>query len=201
VAAKDVLGDFTNWEPESIWLELERRGLEIPTPNRVKLQAALALLLVPSFYWDGVVFEKTALAFDHVVTNPNALEEATSAQLAWAVKEAAWILAQHGDPARDFGHEPTSYAAVVLHREGFVVAPEALALAQPQLDRLNGSDENERARVVAAWAALDRRRLDTSAFAESPADVQLARLAVVELQVQDRKRQAGAELSALNEHP
>src|SRR6266542_3699820 len=82
-AAQSLLGEFIAWEPETLWLELERRGLEVPVPNRAKLQAALALVLVPSFYWDAVVFEKTALAFDHIVPNPDALEEASSAPLAW----------------------------------------------------------------------------------------------------------------------
>ena len=103
-AAQSLLGEFIAWEPETLWLELERRGLEVPVPNRAKLQAALALVLVPSFYWDAVVFEKTALAFDHVVPNPGALEEATPAQLAWAAKEAARIVAHHGDPPREFAH-------------------------------------------------------------------------------------------------
>src|SRR5262245_26129015 len=83
-AAQQLLGEESiAWEPETLWLEMERRGLDVPLPNRAKLHAALALVLVPSFYWDAVVFEKTALAFDHVVPNPDALEEATAAQLAW----------------------------------------------------------------------------------------------------------------------
>jgi len=153
-ATKALLGDFDTWEPESLWLELERRGLEVPAPNRVKLQAALTLLWVPSFYWDGVVFEKTALAFDHVVTNPDALEEATAAQLAWAVREAAWILSRQGALPHDFAHEPAAYTAVVLHREGLVEAPESLAFAQLQLDRLNRGGDEMRPRVEASWQAL-----------------------------------------------
>ena len=199
VAAQSLLGEeFIVWEPETLWLELERRGLEVPLPNRAKLQAALALLLLPSFYWDAVVFEKTALAFDHVVPNPDALEEATAAQLAWAAMEAARIVARHGDPAREFAHEPAAYMAIVLHREGLVVAPQTLAFSQTQLDRLNGSDAaGLRERVTVAWAALDKRALETWAFGETPVDVQLARLATVELHVREREKQAAAELAVL----
>ncbi len=196
-AAQSLLGEFVAWEPETLWLELERRGLEVPVPNRAKLQAAVALMLVPSFYWDGVVFEKTAMAFDHAVPNPDALEEASAAQLAWAVKEAGDIVAHQGDPPRDFAHEAAAYAAVVLHREGLVVAPGLLAFAQPQLDRLLGADEALRDRVRTVWAALDKARLDKHAFAETPVDVQLARLAAVELHVRDREAKATAELSLL----
>jgi len=198
-AAKNVLGEFTTWEPETLWLECERRGLEIPESNRAKLQAALALVLVPSFYCDAVVLEKTALAFDHVVTNPGALEEATASQLAWAVKEAGRIVAHHGDAPREFAHEPAAYAAVVLHREGLVVAPEGLAFAQRELDRLNrAADSGLRERVSAAWNALDKTMLATWPFNEKAVDVQLARLAAVELHVRDRAGQAAAELAALS---
>lgn len=199
VAAQSLLGEeFSAWEPETLWLELERRGLEVPLPDRAKLQAAVALVLVPSFYWDAVVFEKTALAFDHVVPNPGALEEATSAQLAWATTEAGRIVAQHGDRPRDFTHEPAVYAAVVLNREGLLVAPEELAFAQPQLERLNrAGDVGLRERVKAAWRTLDKANLSTHAFAETPLDVQLARLAAVELHVREREAQAATDLAAL----
>jgi hypothetical protein len=197
-AAESLMGDeFIAWEPETLWLELERRGLEVPLPNRAKLQAALALVLMPSFYWDAVVFEKTALAFDHVVPNPDALEEATAAQLAWAAVEAARIVAHHGDPARDVGHEPAAYAAVVLHREGLVAAPGELAFGQRELDRLNGGDAGLRDRVKTAWAALDKGELAMRAFAETTLDVQLSRIAAVELHLRDREAQTSTELAAL----
>jgi len=197
-AARSLLGEIIAWEPETLWLELERRGLEVPLPNRAKLQAALALVLVPSFYWDAVVFEKTALAFDHVVPNPGALEEASSAQLAWATTEAARVVAHHGDPPRDFTHEPAAYVGVVLHREGLLVAPAELAFAQPQLERLNRTgDVGLRERVKAAWRALGKANLTTHAFTETPLDVQLARLAAAELHVREREAQAATELAAL----
>ncbi len=197
-AAQSLLGEeFIAWEPETLWLELERRGLELPLANGVRLQAALALLLVPSFYWDAVVFEKTALAFDHVFTNPDALQEATSAQLAWAVREAARITSLHGDSAREFAHEPAAYGAVVLHREGLVVAPDELAFAQPLLDRLNGGEAaGMRERVKTAWAAVDKRALGTHAFTETAVDVQLARLAAIELRVREQESRAAANPTA-----
>jgi hypothetical protein len=198
-AARSLLGDeFSAWEPETIWLELERRGLEAPLPNRAKLQAALALVLVPAFYWDAVVFEKTALAFDHVVPNPAALEEATAAQLAWAVREAARIVACHGDSPREFAHEPAAYAGVVLHREGLVVSPEELTFAQHQLDSLNGPGGRDlRDQVSTAWAATDKATLAAQPYPETGAGVQLARLASVEMHVRERQPRAASELSSV----
>lgn len=195
-AAKEILGEFYAWEPESIWLTLTRQGVEVPDVNRAKLLAALTLYTVPSFYWDGIVFEKTALAFDGVIPNPEVLEEATSAQLAWAVKEAAWVKAYFNDPAVEFQHEPKAYAAVVMHREGLVLAPAALEFAQALLEQMNrgGVDKTD---TEKAWAAIDKKTLATHTFSETPADVQLARLAAIELYVREREVRAKVDLARL----
>jgi hypothetical protein len=196
-ACKQLLGEVLTWEPETLWVELQRRGIDVPNENRVKIQAALTLRFVPSFYWDGIVYEKTALAFDGEIPNPDALEEATAAQLAWAVKEAAWIRAWLDDPTLDFDHEPCAYTAVVLRREGFVVTPDQLQFAQGQLNRMNLGDIDLVKTVQDRWKALDKTRLDVHAFQETQADVQLARLAAVELHIRDRDSRASADLAAL----
>lgn len=196
-ACKDLLGEYQTWEPETIWVELARRGIDLPETNREKVMAGVSLLFVPSFYWDGVVFEKTAIAFDHCLINADRLEEATSAQLAWAVLEASWILSLHLDPARSFEHESTAYTAVVLHREGFVQTPKQLDFAQDALDRMNAKDTPLKQKVETAWSGVDHEHLDIHHFDETQVDVQLARLATVELHVQDRERHASAELALL----
>jgi hypothetical protein len=191
-ALKALLGDYTRWEPETLWLELERRDINVPKENQVKIQAALTLLFVPSFYWDAIVFEKTALAFDGGHINPQALEEASTAQLAWAVREASWILSRHEEDPRSCEHEPAAYAGIVAHREGLVVMPSQLSFGQEQLDRLNASG-NLAKEVKEAWKGLDWGR----EFTESPLDVQLARLVAVELHVQEREKRAAEELAQL----
>lgn len=198
IAARHLCGpDWLEWEPETQWLTLEARRIDIPEVNRAKIQAAVTLHHVPSFYWDGLVFEKTALAFDGHVPNEDALEEATAAQLATAVLEAAQIVAYFGDAPPAFHHEPGAYAGVVLHREGFVLAPEQLSFAQAQLDGLNGPPDSLREQVKTAWAALDKKSLTGHAFAETRLDVQLAHLAAVELHVQAREARVAADLAAL----
>lgn len=198
-AAKDTLGEFHRWEPESVWLSFERQGITVPLNNWVKLQAALTLSFMPSFYWDGLVFEKTSLAFDGVIPNPATLEEATAAQLAWGVKEAEWIISQDpGNWTRDFEHEPRAYTAVVLHRSGYIVAPTQLVFGQHQLDEMNQyADGDLRHAIREKWVALDKTKMNIHAFTESPVDVQLARLAAVELHVQDREARAATDLAAL----
>ncbi len=195
-AASSLLGDFMAWEPESIWLELSRQGVDVPVECRDRLQAAIALRLVPSFYWDAVVFEKTAVAFDGVC-HPEILEEASPAMLAWAVTEADWIRSSHGEEGMRFEHEPVAYAAVVLERAGFVHPPSQLSFAQAALERrLPPSDLI--ADVRRRWASTDKSGLSEMVLHETKADVQIARLAAVELHVRSRRASAEAELARLS---
>jgi len=197
VACKQLLSTVLMWEPESLWLELDRRGIDVPVENRVKFQAAHALHFVPSFFWDGIVFEKTAIAFDHEIPNPEALEEATVAQVAWAVKEAAWIRSWFDDPPLALDHESSAYTAVILHREGFIVAPDQLQFAQLALEQMNTGSRDLVKIVQDRWEALDKSRLDVHAFQETQEDVQLARLATIEWHVKDRETRTSADLAAL----
>jgi hypothetical protein len=193
-AAHVVLGDFLAWEPESIWLELERQDVDLSVENRAKLGAAVALRLVPSFYWDAIVFEKTAMAFDSSPPNPDILEEASPARLAWAVVEAAMIIRDAREAVWEFGHEPRAYAGVVLARAGYVLAPEQLSFAQTALDRERHHthllDE-----VKTRWSGVDKSNLEALHLEETPVDVQIARLAVVELHVRTRRMRAEADLA------
>lgn len=193
-AAGKLLGDFLAWEPESIWLELEHQGIDVPECSRARFMAAIALRLVPAFYWDAIVFEKTAVALDGCCPHPDILEEASPAQLAWAVEEAAWILRIAKEPAWDFQHEPRAYAGVVLARAGFAVTPAQLDFAQLALDRAR-HDDGLRNEVSDRWARVSKEHLEQLSLSEARVDVQIARLAAVELHVRERRRAAEQELS------
>lgn len=195
-ATASLLGDFMAWEPESIWLELAHQGVEVPLECRDRLQAAIALRLVPSFYWDATVYEKTAVAFDGV-SHPDILEEASPAMLAWAVTEADWIRASHGEEPLRFEHEPVAYTAVVLDRAGFVCAPGPLSFAQASLERRIPPSDLV-ADVRRRWAATDKSELGEMVLHETKIDVQIARLAAVELHVRTRRARAEAELARLS---
>lgn len=195
-ASTAALGEFLAWEPESVWLEFHRQGIDLPEENRAKLMAAQTLRLVPSFYWDAIVFEKTAQAFAGVMPAPDILEEASPARLAWAVIEAAWIIRETREASWEFQHEPRAYAAVVLNRAGFVLAPEQLSFAQAWLNRERRHDhllEDTKAR----WARVGKDHLEQLTLGESPEDVQIARLAAVELHVRERRAAAERALARL----
>lgn len=196
-AAHRLLGDFLAWEPESIWMELSHQGIDVPVENRAKLMAALTLRLIPAFYWDAIVFEKTAVALDGSQPHPDILEEASPAQLAWAVIEAEWFLRRTKESAWEFQHEPRAYTGVVLARAGFAVTPDALSFAQLALDRERPND-GLRDEAAKRWAKVSRDHLQQLALGETCIDVQIARLAAVELHVRNRRTAAERELAALS---
>lgn len=195
-AADLVLGDHLHWEPESIWIDLDRQGVAVSVEARDRLMAAIALRLVPAFYWDAMVTANTAVAFDGRPAHVEIIEEASPGALAWAMIEAAWIRRQYDLEALQPEHEPIAYVAVILDRAGFTLAPEQLSFAQHVLDarrpRSGLLDD-----VKQRWSGIDKTRLADLALQENPVDVQIARLAAVELHVRSRKAFAESELARL----
>lgn len=194
-AAEIVLGDaYVGWEPETTWVELSRQGVEVPVEARDRLMAALALRLVPAFYWDAIAFSATAVAFDGRPAHVEILEEASPAALAWAMIEAAWIRRRHGDQDLRPEHEAIAYAAVILDRAGYVLAPAELSFAQEALDarRPRSSLLDD---VRARWSGVDKAHVERLSLEENPIDVQIARLAAVEAHVRARRASAEAELA------
>jgi len=184
------------WEPESVWLELEDKDVDLPELNRSKFLAASSLLQEPAFYWDANLFENTALAFNSEPVLPEMLQEASPGQLSWAVYEAEMLMYSIGtDP--DFDYEPAKYAAVVLHRDGFLLAPELLEFAQEELDKLTRGHKDLRSEVENRWKRTDRDNLDTLELEEKPVDVQVGLLASVQLYVRERAEQYKRDLAAL----
>jgi hypothetical protein len=195
-ATRKLIGDeFLAWEPESTYLTLESKGVDLPVASRAKLMATVALHLVPSFYWDFNVTTKTALALDGYEVLPDILEEPTPAQLAWAFEEAAWIRRLLDDEHLVPEDEARSGTAVLLDRAGFVTAPEQLSFAEELLVHRLGST-NLAYDVRQQWPAI-KRKLPDAEIQETPAGVQLARLAAVELHTRERRTSAERALSAL----
>jgi len=196
-AAQTLLGQqFIAWEPESIWMELDDNGVDLSEKNRDKVMAVSSLLQYPAFYWDVNIFEDTAMAFNNEHVIPMVLQEASPAQLSWAVYEAELLTQADGnDP--DFDYEPARYAAVCLYREGMLVAPELLEFAQDALDTLNRGNRDLVAKVRSRWEKVREVRLSTLELEETPIDVQIGRLAAIKLYVDERAEKLQTELKAL----
>jgi len=197
-AAKRLLGPvFLAWEPESIWLELSDHNVNMDATNRDKLMAASTLIQTGGFYWDAAAFENIALAFNDVSIAPDAIQEASPAQLAWAVIEAALLLHRELQEPGEFDYEPARYAAVSMHRAGFIVAPETLAFAQKELDKLNQGNRDLKDKIKQRWEKLDKSKLYELELAETPIDTQIGYLSACHLYVEKRAKQLQREISAL----
>lgn len=200
--ARRVLGkEYIDWEPEAIWLELNDQGANLPQINRDKLQAVITLVNTQTFYWDAPVFENTAIAFSSMPVLPTAIQEATPAQLRWAIEEAGRILDERAIEKLRFDYEPVLYAAASLHRAGFHVAPTKLEFAQSSLNDMNrGQDRSLRNRVRERWEPISMfpvKDLEELQLEETPEDTQLALLVAVELYVRKLAHRLAADTAKI----
>jgi hypothetical protein len=201
LAVREACGETCRaWEPESLWLTFERRNIDIPPLNRDKILAAHTLTMVPAFWWEVNCFQNTVLAFNNVLSNPEALQEATPGQLAWGVFEAEMIYGYSDFPETPaFDREPALYAGACLHRAGYVLAPDLLRFAQDALDHFNeGKTSVSKDNVSSSWKKLQGRDLKKKTWKEdSPMDVQLSRLASVVLYIEEMAKRYQADISQL----
>lgn len=200
-AAEKLYGSqFRAWEPETLWHTLDRQGVDVPLINRDKLLAAVTLTIIPAFWWEMNAFENTTMAFNNVISDHRILQEATPAQLCWSVYEAQLLYGTTTDldEQPEFDREPEGYTAIVLNRCGYVLAPDLLSFAQPELDKLNrnGGDVSKK-EVKSAWSAMKKKKLADKDFGDSPLELQLGRLAATQLYVKDRLRQYTSDLTRL----
>lgn len=176
------------WEPESIWMELRDFGVEVGLENRDKLMAVVTCVRTRgAFYWDALLYEKTALAFNNIPIVPDGIQEASPGELSWAVYEAE-ALSRFGEFGQDYDYEPQKYTAVSLYRAGFVLAPNFLVFAQSELDKLNRGNQEIKEEVAARWSdmAVDDENLESLELTEDAVDVQVGLLAANRLYMHKR---------------
>jgi len=187
------------WEPESIWLELDDDGLDIPVINREKIMAVRSLFTTGRFWFDAQAFEKTAISFNNEYNTHVGVEDAPVAFINWAVFEADLLHKEVEKMTLEFDREPTNYTAIQLHREGYLITPEMLSWAEPYLTKLNccGNDElNKKIRQL--WASVPTDEdLTGVRFTETVIGVQLARQAVVRVHFDKMLRLRRKQLAAL----
>lgn len=196
--------EWLNWEPETVWKELEHQGCEISLGNRQQAMAGRNLLTTGRFFYDALVFDATCAAFGNAVLSLEMPESSHVAHLAWGVDEAEVICREHEDPMLEFDREAVEFTAHQLQQEGFVVAPKELAYAQEALNRrYPRTEELEvlRAAVSKAYHELGRivttegvKTAAAAPYPETARGVQLARLAAVEVFLQDRRAARAADL-------
>jgi len=186
------------WEPETLWIELSRMGVSVPPNNRAKVMAARVLVSTGRFYYDALVFEKTAVTFNDDPVHLDSLDDAPVEYLAWASYEAYKIYLHYHKENVSYDREPIAYTGVQLYRHGLLVAPEQLHWAQEALDTHYGKDSVVlRKKVEAAWAALPKGELKNNAYPETPLGVQLAKLAAVHTYFDTKSKALQASLAQL----
>jgi len=199
LAVRTLYGlDVLSWEPETLWVTMEKDGFDLPEEARNKIQAAITLIVNPAFYWDSIAFQRTVQAFNDIPFDPEALQEPAVAHMDWAVYEAKTIRGLDPDDpgkAPDFDEDVQMFVAVVLKRAGFIYPPKSLRFSESALDKLYAVDPTGlKKEVAAAWKAVDQNRLQNTEFSENALGVQLAKLAACYLYTKDRAEKLAEEL-------
>ena len=197
--------NFLTWEPETLWLTLEKDGAPLDVPERNKVQAARALKTVPASLWDNLVFQHVTQSLNGIPFDPETLIECEPGHMAWAVHESAEILSTpEGANEEDYQESPEydedvqAYVAVCVQREGMVCLPDELLFAKGALENLLSPDAKKLAeRVYNSWeAAKSLVNFRDVEFAETQDQVQLAKLAACRVHV---NREAQSMLQDVNQ--
>lgn len=154
---KKLLGpSCVTYEPDTIFLELERMDVEVPDLNKAKISMMNALVASDPVIYDYSVFKNAALLFNDEMPDVDVCEEVLPEQIAWAVKCFDLI---YSPSTLYFDYDPIVYTATVLHREGYFFAPTPLDYAQEELDKLNKNIEIKDELVKAIGNADDNSDL------------------------------------------
>jgi hypothetical protein len=206
LAARTVYGeDILQWEPETLWLTMDKDGVNLPEEERNKLQAAISLVVHPAFYWDNLVFQRTVQALNGELFDPEALQECAAAHMAWAVYEAGVIRGLDNDQTiiPEFEEDVQQYIAMCLFREGYVYPPEPLhEFVTDNLENLfpkNSYAPSLKKEVTDSWEALDKTALERTEFFENELGVQLAQLSACYLHVKKWADQLAEDLSMVRQ--
>jgi hypothetical protein len=199
VAMEALLGSqWRVWEPETLWLELDHRGVDPSLGNRQQIMAGRSLLTTGRFFYDALVYDRACAVFSNEESNFDVMGESTVISMAWAVDEALKICHAFDDPPLDWDREVAAYAAHQLYSEGFVLCPEELSFAQPVLDKLYGGRSGElKNEVRELWADLSSHEIRSVPYPETSRGVQLARLAATHTYVAARRAMRTTQLAQL----
>lgn len=188
-AAKHLLPGCEAWEVETLRIELERRGVPWTEAFGAKILGAQTITQTGAWAFDHDVLFHFCLATDGIPANSSAIVQPTVLQLAWGVDEIRTLtglpLGRDDDGFDSDTIDPG--IAIILHEDGWVVAPDQLAFAQDALTRRDASDGALRRRVEEVWGALrdepceELRRL-VNAAPEDALQAQIARLADVAIE-------------------
>ena len=209
MAVRNLLGvGVLAWEPETIWLTLERDyGIETSEEARNKVQAAITLVVNPAFYYDNLVFQRTVQALNGEPFDPEALQECHPAHMNWAAYEAKIIRGHDPEDEEDgvqqemeFDEDVQQYIAVCLKRAGYAYPPPQLLQTADNLAKMLPEDSKAFiADVKKRWEHLDKEALTDRQYLEDPLGVQLAQLAACVVYATERAKSLGEDVLVLDQ--
>lgn len=192
--------EISDWEPETLWVTLDRDGFDLPEEARNKLQCVLALHKNPAFYWDNIVFQWTVQALNDELYEADSIQECHPAHMAWAVYEAGVIRALDPDDKSipEIDEDVQQYIALCLKRAGYVYPPDSLKSVDDNLEKMLPPEQKEFIQQVKnSWSHLDKRILRDRVFPEDPLGVQLAQLASCYEYVKDKANKMAEDVLAI----
>ena len=117
-------GDIHKWEPETLWLEIQDEfKVECSESNKDKIQAAIALVSINSFYENFQAFEGICKAFNNQSPEFEWVTPLTPEECAWGVAEALLI----DETPEEFSLEIKAYVSEILREGGLYSAPPVLS--------------------------------------------------------------------------
>lgn len=178
--------EVEEWEPDTLHIELRRRGVTPTTELMAKLLAAQTVVTTRAWCENYEVLFAVALACDGVPVAPGFPQHPTPEQLAWAVVECAALAGLKLDDLENHGFDPDEIdpaVACVLIDEGWHVAPKELAFVDDVMERMTHRAPGEASyadlitlRDTATEMDLDHLERVARETGETDAGVQLARL-------------------------
>ena len=197
--------DVLYWEPETIWLTLEREDkVELTVEARDKIQAAISIIRNPAFFWDNLVFQRTVQSLNSEIYDPESLQECHPGYMAWAIYEATLIRGMDPDSNAlpELDEDVQQYAAVCLQRAGYVYPPSQLKPVADNLRALLAADQGTFIdSVKKSWEQLDKEALPDRVFKEDPLGVQLAQLASCYIYVKEQADVMATDVLLLDSTP
>ena len=134
IATAEIFGaESYHWDTETLLAEfLATVGVTPPDTNIAKLMASIALVNSDRFYRSLPDFIDLANALSGVTPDPTTFDPADAVECAWAITVAALLAPPDSHEKHPFDTQITGYIDMRLDEEGFVGAPQALAITNRQ---------------------------------------------------------------------
>lgn len=133
--------EVLDWDFETIWITVQKDGLDLPEEAQQKISAYIALNANPMAIWEVNTFQNTVLASDNIIPVPEITQQAYPVEIGWAIHEIEAFL-RHTKKLSEgqsikWGDDIISYIAAALKADGWIIAPNNLAFVQDALDSIN----------------------------------------------------------------